>query len=75
MPAGTAEGMSSVQDHERTSWLLQLPEAALASVLQKLDQCSLVSTALACTAVSNAVPGNLSTAVMSCTRPVRVEFF
>lgn len=60
------EDNSPIQAHRPTSWLLQLPEAALAAVLQNLDSRSLASTALACTALSYAVPCSISTVSVCC---------
>jgi hypothetical protein len=70
MSTADTDSMSSDQARDgSTSWLLQLPDAALVVVLQQLDPCSLANTALACTAHSHAVPSNLSTVAVSCKRP------
>jgi hypothetical protein len=47
----------SVADESQTcaNWLLQLPHAALALVVQELDTCSFVCAAATCSNVSDAV--------------------
>jgi hypothetical protein len=54
---------------------LQLPEAALVAVLQQLDPCSLANTALACTALSHAVPGSMKTITACFKSPEMLDSF
>jgi hypothetical protein len=51
-------------------WLLQLPESALDLVLQKLDPCSLASTAVSCSKLSSAIPAHMSQVVVRCSSTV-----
>jgi hypothetical protein len=55
--------------------LLQLPEAALNCVLQKLDPCSLASTAVACSKLRYAVPAAMIKVAVRCAAPDTFENF
>jgi hypothetical protein len=50
------------------NWLLQLPAPGLRLVLQKLDCCSLISTAATCRDFNHAAPASLSRLEGTCSR-------
>jgi hypothetical protein len=56
----------NLESQEVSDWLLQLPEAALDCILQRLDSCSLASTAVTCSRLSQAVPATISTLSVRC---------
>jgi hypothetical protein len=66
---GSSNDYAFETDHGQRprSWLLRLPAAALATVLQKLDACNVARTSATCTSLRHAVPANISKLKVHCT--------